>query len=228
MKNKKVKKNLIDFMDYLLKEDNNIPQPNSSYETRPVEQTKPVSLDQVVDRYIVRYEKEAIPTTNSYENQMFENRIPSYGDVLLEALNEADEEDPMASLDEDPAAPAPDAPVGDFGTDLKDTTDIGGGGTKKSDKEEKNVIINTPQINLQDFAKNVARMVNNFDTLLNPKDIILNRVENYILNNYDQRTADEFMNILDTNYSLRTMDKRDSNDSNTPTPYAAGALGSEG
>lgn len=216
----KKKKNLNEFMDFLLKEDNNIPQPQSSYETRPVDQPKDVSLDQVVDRYIVRYEKESIPTTNSYEGEMFEN-VKHFGTVLTEVLNEADDELPA----EEPADPASND---GFGDDLGSTTEVGGGGTKQADAEAERPIINTPQINLQEFAKNVARLVNNFETLLNPKDIILNRVENYVLTNYDQRTAEEFMSVLDTNYGLRTPEKRDENENDIPTPYAAGALSSEG
>jgi hypothetical protein len=225
----KKKKSLIDFMDYLLKEDNNIPQPQSSYEIRPVEQSKDISLDQVVDRYIVRYEKEAIPTTDSYEGEMFES-IKPFGQLLSEVLSEADDEDPAATEDTsetDTAADSGDA-SGGFGSDLADTTTVGAGGTAKADAHNAVAVINTPQINLQEFAKNVARMINNFETLLNPKDIILNRVENYILTNYDQRTAEEFMNILDTNYSLKTPEKRDENENDFPTPYAAGALSTEG
>lgn len=224
----KKKKSLNEFMDYLLKEDNNIPQPQSAYETRPVEQPKDVSLDQVVDRYIVRYEKESIPTTASYEGEMFES-IKHFGEILTEVLNEADDDlDAAATEETAPAADTAGAADAGFGDDLNSTTEIGGGGNQQAAAESEKPIINTPQINIQEFAKNVARLVNNFETLLNPKDIILNRVENYILTNYDQRTAEEFMAILDTNYSLKTPEKREENEKDIPTPYAVGALSSEG
>lgn len=220
----KKKKSLNEFMDYLLKEDNNIPQPQSAFETRPVEQPKDVSLDQVVDRYIVRYEKESIPTTDSYEGEMFESVKP-FGQLLTEVLSEADDDLDAGADDTESNAGGSDS---SFGGDLDSTTEVGGGGTQQADADAARPIINTPQINLQEFAKNVARLINNFETLLNPKDIILNRVENYVLTNYDQRTAEEFMAILDTNYSLRTPEKRDENEKDNPTPYAVGALSSEG
>lgn len=222
---KKKKKSLNEFIDYLLKEDNNLPQPQSAYDVRPVEYPKDVSLDQVVDRYIVRYEKESIPTVSSYEGEMFES-IKPFGEVLLEVLNEADNDDENA--DENTGNTSFGGEDNDFVSDLDSTTEIGGGGSQKSDIESQKPIINTPQINLQEFAKNIARLINNFDTLLNPKDIILNRVENYILTNYDQRTAEEFITIMDINYGIRTPEKREENEKEIPTSYAVGALSSEG
>lgn len=220
----KKKKKLNEFINYLLKEDNNIPEPQSSYEVRPVEEIKNASLDQVVDRYIIRYEKESIPTTQSYENEMFEN-IKHFSKILTEVLKEAEDDKTDNTNNNDGLS---DNNESDFGGDLTSTTEIGGNTTKKSDSSKQKPVINTPQINLQEFTKNIARLVNNFETLLNPKDIIINRVENYILTNYDQRTAEEFIELLDKNYSLRTLEKNEDNQENIPTPYAAGSLSFEG
>lgn len=222
-------KTIKQFMDYLLKEDNDVPQPQSAYETRPVEKPKDVSLDQVVDRYIVRYEKESIPTVSNYEGDMFENKIPSYSELLREVLNEADDDptEPDSTAADDPGGSSTSS-GSDFGDDLNSTTSIGGGGTANKEAEQNKAIINTPQINLQEFSKNIARLVNNFETLLNPKDIILNRVENYIKTNYDERTAQELMEMLDSNFSLRTPEKSQKTEDDFPTPYAAGALSTEG
>jgi len=89
-------------------------------------------------------------------------------------------------------------------------------------------IMATPQINLQDFARSIARLVNNFEQLLSPKDIILNRVEEYIKINYDEKTSKELMSILDSNYSLRVSEQTEENDAQWPTSYAAGALSTGG
>lgn len=215
---KKVK-NISDFMDYLLKEDVYVPQPKSSFDIRPQEQDVPVSLDQVVDRYIIRYEKEAIPTVEDYENEMLEGKIQNYSDVLIEALNEAENETQAQALSNKEA---------DIASSFGASTNVGGDITQKEKSTEERAIINTPQINLDQFAKSVARLVNNFEVLLNPKDIVLNRVENYIKINYDTRAAAELMQILDANYSLRTQEKNLEKKDNTPETYAVGALSNEG
>lgn len=222
-----MKKNLNDFLKYLLKEDTALPIPQSAFEVRPVEHKKDISLDQIVDRYIIRYEKECIPTADSYENEMFES-VKNYNDVLEEVLSEADEDLPgIEDAESDDAAIASDGGADDL-ADFGSTMDVGGGATEKIDVENKVPVVNTPQINMQEFAKSVARLVNGFDTLLNPKEVILNRVEDYIATNYDQRTAEELMQILDVNYKLKTLKTRDENEREIPTHYAAGALSTEG
>lgn len=227
-KDKKINK----LLDFLLKEDNYIPDPQSSFEVRPIEQEKNISLDRAVDRYLIRYEKESIPTVDAYEAEMFESKLPNYKNVLFEALNEADKEDD--NTESDTEAPDAGGELDNFKTDLKDNetdvgsaVDIGSAPTKKTEQEKQNIAV-SPQINLQEFAKNVARLVNNYETLINPKEVILNRVENYIMTNYDQRTAQELMNILDTNYSLKTNVRSDENEQEVPTSYQAGALSTEG
>jgi hypothetical protein len=227
MKDKKLEK----FLNFLLKEDNYIPEPQSSFEVRPVEDQKDISLDQVVDRYIVNYEKECIPTSDTYANGMFEEKIPSFDSILLEALNEA--EDDAADSDTEDAADgsddsgSEDGGFGGLGGGLDSATEIGSDPTKKETHNQK-AVINTPQINLQEFSKNIARMINNFDTLLNPKQILLNRVENYIMTNYDQRTAQELMDMLAQNYNLSTSEREQEDKENNPTSYSVGALSSEG
>jgi hypothetical protein len=125
MKDKKLEK----FLNFLLKEDNYIPEPQSSFEVRPVEDQKDISLDQVVDRYIVNYEKECIPTSDTYANGMFEEKIPSFDSILLEALNEA--EDDAADSDTEDAADgsddsgSEDGGFGGLGGGLDSATEIG-------------------------------------------------------------------------------------------------------
>ena len=91
-------------------------------------------------------------------------------------------------------------------------------------------VINTPKINLNDFTRSMARLINNYDALLNPKSIILNRAEAYIKSNYDERTAKMFMQIMERNYGLHPTNTeytstRGSNEGESPTPAAANAGG---
>jgi hypothetical protein len=63
-------------------------------------------------------------------------------------------------------------------------------------------VFNTPTINLNDFARSVARLINNFEPLLDPKTVLLNRAEAYVAANYDAQTAKHFNEIMEQNYGL--------------------------
>ena len=211
MKKNKIKNNLDSLLENVLNEDNPIPQPTNIQSFVAPETPKNASLDQAVDRYIVRYEKESIPTGETYENELFE----SYQDIIKEAfLKEADGIDLGSAADvapEPPITPGPDPHAG----------------AREEVKKELPVLA-TPQINLQDFSRSIARLVNNFEQLLNPKEIILNRVAEYIKVNYDEKTSKELMDMLNTTYSLRTLDQSEQDDNQWPTSYAAGSQSTEG
>lgn len=216
MAKNKSKLNLL--LEEIMREDNPAPMPQNIADIAEPETELEHSLDAAVDAYIIRYEKESIPTSETYEDELFNEPQMTYESILEYVMLEADEEedspadeggeDLSGGLLGDQEAEAP-APGGESGA---------GGAVPKP-------IMNTPQINLQDFARSIARLVNNYDTLLSPKNIILNRVQKYIEMNYDVKTAKELMDILDVNYSLTT----DNNaEKEWPTPYTVGALSTEG
>lgn len=140
---------------------------------------KPVSLDQIVDRYFIRYEKESIPTAEDEDmktTMMNEFVVSSNVKKLTNFL-----------FEQDAPPPAGLPPV-----------DGGGGGPPKPAP-----VLATPTINLNDFARSVARLVNNFEALLDPKTVLLNRAEAYIASNYDEKTARFFKEIMENNYGLK-------------------------
>ena len=208
-------------LESLLDEDNPAPEPQNMADFAPPESSKDVSMDAVLDRYIIRYEKESIPTSETYEDELYGE--PTYESVIREALAEAPEDE---EIEEE--LPVDDNVGGDdLNISAQEEEPASGGPTGEAPPAEGGPapIMSTPHINLQDFARSVARLVNNYDALLNPKNIIMHRVEKYVEANYDVRTAKEFMEILETNYSLAPDDK---NEQDWPTPYAAGALSTEG
>ena len=215
----KKKQNSFDlFLETLLKEDVPPPVPQSSQDFAPVAPPKNISLDQSIDRYFVRYEKESTPTNEMQEALAIKNKS-----FLLEQLGPDEEEEP---------APEEDAPADDAGGDLGggDLGDLGGDAPADpaAPAAGGQPVVATPKINLNDFARSVARLANNFQALLDPKSTIINRAEAYITNNYDQRTAQELMQILEVNYSLTPTDVENTatpGESEFPQPYAAGAFG---
>lgn len=204
--------------------------PQQMADFAPIPQ-KNVSLDQVIDRYIVRYEKESMPQTQS----------PGPGPTSANASSPETLEERQLRLlnnllseqDLPPLPPPGDDGGGDLGGDLggDDGGDGGGGGGGDGKAPEGPPVINTPKINLNDFSRSMARLVNNYDALLNPKSIILNRAEAYIKTNYDERTAKMFMQIMERNYGLHTTNTEYSaaaGGGDFPTPAAANAGGEPG
>lgn len=185
---KKVKNNLDTLLENLLNEADPVVRPTSMIDFQAVPQDI-VSLDQVIDRYLVQYEREAIPSAEIYENNI--NKLTKY---LLEqeevpgldlSLNEPENKTDNNNNDLDLL----------LGTDDDDQT-------KNEDEEEQKLVIQTPKINLGDFTRNVARLVNNYQSLIDFKSIILNRAKRYIQNNYNEATSKEMMEMLKTSYDL--------------------------
>ena len=187
--------NLENLLESLLKETQPIERPTSmadeSMDVEPV-----FSLDQAIDRYFVQYEREAIPTSEVFEHA----NITKLVNFLFEQEEELEEpiEDDDAGGDLDLGGDA----GGDLGGDLGEEPPPAGEG---SDAEAEPVI-NTPKINLQDFTRSVARLINNVHSLIDLQTIVLNRAQKYIQNNYNERTAKEMMEILGTTYDLKPVD----------------------
>ena len=221
------KANLKEFLDSLLKEQQQVPvqYPQSTQEFMPNTQpvVKPSSLDQAVDGYLVRYERESIPMSQVYES------LNELKDDLLSEQTPPGEEEPPA---DDEAAPVDDAGGGDdmpdFGTDdSAPADDAGGGGAPAPGGNGAMPVVSTPRIDLNAFTQAVARLVGNYQSLIDPKTLILNRAEAFIKNNYDEKTAQEMMEILDVTYDLRPQEagNTDTQDaSQFPTSYTTGGL----
>lgn len=206
--------------DLVLKEQ--MPQteyPQQMADFAPIPQ-KNVSLDQVIDKYIVRYERESMPQSNSPGPGPTDASAPS-----PETLEERQLRGLMNILfEQDAPPPPPDDGGGDLGGGGGD--DSGGSGKAP----EGPPVVNTPKINLNDFTRSMARLINNYDALLNPKSIILNRAEAYIKSNYDERTAKMFMQIMERNYGVHPTNTeytstRGSGEGDFPTPVSANAGG---
>lgn len=194
--------NLENLLEGLLKESQPIERPEAMQDFAAVAE-KPFSLDQAIDKYLVQYEREAIPTSEMFEHA----RVDGLVDFLFEQEEEdlGDEGDEGGELD---LGGGEDLDLGG-GADLGGDEGLGdlGGDEPPAEGEGEDTgeqpVVNTPKINLQDFTRSVARLVNNLPSLIDMNTLILNRAEKYIQSNYDERTAREMMEILDTSYDLR-------------------------
>jgi len=66
-------------------------------------------------------------------------------------------------------------------------------------------------LNLETFASEVARLIKNSTTLLDIKGTILEMGHNYIQNAHDDDTANEFLEIMDSQYSVSRHNKQEQN-----------------
>ena len=165
------------------------------------------SVDEIIDRYLMQYEKESVPVSQRQQGNspkpIAEGR---YKQSIFQFLFEQDA--PAAD------APAPDAGGGDTGGG-----DTGGGDTPEPGAEAP--VAPVPNINIRRFAENVARLVNNYQTLIDPQTVILNRAMYYISKNYSARLAKELMSILERDFNLTPKTISQKEEEVPPAPTAA-------
>lgn len=78
---------------------------------------------------------------------------------------------------------------------------------------------NKPKIDINQFARRTARLVENYTNLLDISTVILNRAKNFLAENYDETVGEELFEILERDYGI-AIEPPD----NTPqAPAAAGA-----
>ena len=251
---KKIRETTSRFLDdtrrTLVKEQMAPVQPTSSTEFMPPQAQVEVnaSLDQAVDRYLIRYERESIPENGvAPASAGVGVTTPPTGNVppaavyesLYSLLEQLDEEEPADDEEDagDDAGGLDDTGGDDAGGLGGDTADLGGGdlggGGAPADGGDENAqpVVATPKIDLSEFARSVARLVGSYDSLLDPRTIIINRAAEFIKSNYDEKTSQELLQMLELNYSLKPVNVANnaaSDQQQFPTPYTAGAFGGGG
>lgn len=242
-----MKKNTKGLLAKILFEQENVIAPS---QTDPVVVQKNISLDQKVDKYIISYEKESIPTEQDYDipgsppivagpppsmgtsvgpGEMGQDMFPVVKTrVQGESINRRNKGGILSQLFEaegDDPTTSPDATGGDTDATGGDATDLGGGDTGNEAPVDTTTstapVIDTPKINLNHFGMGIARLINNYESLLNPKVTILGRAIEYIRVNYDEPTSKQFQEMMEQNFDLRLEEpERDQR----MAPFAAGAL----
>jgi hypothetical protein len=192
-------------------------------ETDPVV-AQDVSLDQKVDKYLVRYEREAIPTSAVYDMDAatqanvnaasdtagavgtggpeaplppYESRRPK-GKGLLESI--------LFEADDDAAGGGPGSGFGGGGDPGADPTGgLGGGDDAGAAPPEPQAppVIDTPKMNMNSYCRAVARLIENYEALMDPKSTIFNRAKEYVRVNYDEATAKMFEEVMTEQFGVQ-------------------------
>ena len=81
-------------------------------------------------------------------------------------------------------------------------------------------------IDLENFASNVARLIMNYDSLLDMEALIINKAKVFLEDKYDETTATEFEAILEDQFQITLEPYED--EVETMAPLAVGASSGEG
>lgn len=85
--------------------------------------------------------------------------------------------------------------------------------------------VGSPDIDVAVFATDVARLVMNYDSLIDMEAMIIEKSKNYLTDKYDQETADYFIELMDVEHDMRSHDTP-AIDSENETPASPPAIGS--
>ena len=79
------------------------------------------------------------------------------------------------------------------------------------------------------FSEDVARLIRNYDTLMDMESIIFNKAKEYLILKYGNDVADAYSESLRTRYGISFDDEiQDTEDIEDVAPLAVGASGGEG
>jgi hypothetical protein len=154
----------------------------------------PDSVDAQIDNQLALYEKRS--SSSSAES------VEESVGLSLKLILEADE----------PAEGDEAAPAGDESPEHDDVDGDAGAGEQAAE-------ITKPDLDMNSFALAVARLVENYDKLLDVQSVIITRAKKYVEENYDTAVAGDLIVVLERDHGV-SLDPRDDR---PEIPPAAGA-----
>ena len=85
--------------------------------------------------------------------------------------------------------------------------------------------VGSPDIDIAVFSTDVARLVMNYDSLIDMEALIINKAKNYLSDQYDVETADYFEELMDVEHDMRSIE-HPSIDTENEMPESPPAVGS--
>ncbi len=153
------------------------------------------SLDQQVDDFLISYESDAKVKKN--EGFDFRSMTRSFLSTTSRNLLEAEG-------DEEEEKPADEA-----------------GDEEKPEEKKK---LSAEDIDIEEFASSVVRLIDNYDSLLEVRNTLARRAMNFLSDNYSQDVVTQFKIVLEDEHDITVgKSKAEEEDNEFPTPVAAGA-----
>ena len=163
------------------------------------------SIDQQIDALILKYEASSLKED---EDDDILNEIKK---LSLRILLEQDEEEggDEGGGEEDAAA--------DTGTE---GSPEGAEALKSKSPGTENI----PKIDMDEFTNRCVRLITNYKSLLRVEEAIINRIRNFLDNNYGDEHVTRFLTTLEQDFGLDTEQYKDVyNDNETPEIFGVGA-----
>ncbi len=162
------------------------------------------SVDDQIDSFLISFERDSIVKDEDAILESLKDmslRTLFEQDDAAEEAEDAEGEDVEVEAEEEVAKPQPE-PAGSEDMTVKDPLD-------------------PPQlpIDMDIFAKKVARLVENGPTLLEVETVIVNRALNYLRENYNEQHAKALLEVLDDQFDFNI----DNPGQPKETPFAVGA-----
>ena len=85
--------------------------------------------------------------------------------------------------------------------------------------------VGSPDIDVATFASDIARLVMNYDSLIDMEALIINKASGYLRDQYDQETSKYFEELMDVEHDMRSHE-HPSIDSQNEVPEPPPAVGS--
>lgn len=162
------------------------------------------SIDQQIDALILKYEASSLKED---EDDVL-NEIKK---LSLKILLEQDEEEggDEAGGEEDAA---------------EDTGTEGSPEGAEALKSKSPGTENIPKIDMDEFTNRCVRLITNYRSLLRVEEAIINRIRNFLDNNYGDEHVTRFLTTLEQDFGLDTEQYKDVyNDNETPEIFGIGA-----
>lgn len=175
------------------------------------------SLDDQVDSILLRFESDCIVDVAAPgEDQTAESRL-SLASLILELKDDKKDDDEGEGGDPKPEIGDPEEEEKE---DVKDKT-----GDVEDAQPDDEADPLRPKIDLGKFAGKVARLVVNYEALLDLPIAIVNRARNYLEQNYGIAVAKEFMEMMEQDYDVVVDRKGHKEPREHPLAVGAGASG---
>lgn len=154
------------------------------------------SVDDQIDALLLRYESASIRKGDSINESLKKLNLR----FLLEQDEEPADEEPT---DEEPAEePAEEEPADEEPAEESEEPDPSGSDdmsvTSPAPRQK------VPDLDIDKFTSRVVRLMNNYESLLNIEESIINRAKSFLDENYGEAFVYEFVNNLSNQYGLET------------------------
>ena len=179
-------------------QDVDVPEKNVVASSNSFARKSADSLDDQLDSLILMYEKDAIKKDDIAESLRYLSLS-----ALLREQEEPAEEEPA---EEEPAEEESAAPSGSESMDPE---------VKPATSQK------VPNLDIDEFAINIARMIMNYESLLDVKKVIINRAKNHLDKNYGDAYVKRFLETLEEQFGITS--EEFNVDYSADVPFAIGA-----